>query len=387
MDAGMTSRERLLAAIRHQEPDRVPVSPRIGAFLTDYYGCSCWQHELRAAKEFDFDPLIILPSPARNYVQAHTASGEDLPGVRLTLQVSDQGDRREYRRIFETPAGRLTDAASRPKPGRFYGRSPDFQRLEPLVKDREDLERLRYLFPEPLASALDHARLIDEAVGDRGLTEVTINGAIDYRATDAVGLTNLLLMYAADRPFFDAIVALFQEQVLKETRACLEAGVKIIFGTGFSYSLSQGWSPRTYREVFKPLIREHVDLVHSYDALYHFYDDGRMMEILPDLAEAGVDVVSTLTPPPVGDVDLAEAKRVVGDRMCLKGWVDLLYVVQRGTPEEIRETVREAILTAAPGGGFILGSSDSFRDTEVGNVRAYFEAARDYGDYRHLGQA
>lgn len=54
----MTSRERLLAAIRHEEPGRVPVSPRLGAFLGDNYGCSRWQHEIKAAKEFDFDSVI-----------------------------------------------------------------------------------------------------------------------------------------------------------------------------------------------------------------------------------------------------------------------------------------------------------------------------------------
>jgi len=56
----MTSRERLLAAIHHQEGDRVPVSPRATNFLREYYGCACWLHVLKAAQEFDFDPIIIL---------------------------------------------------------------------------------------------------------------------------------------------------------------------------------------------------------------------------------------------------------------------------------------------------------------------------------------
>jgi uroporphyrinogen decarboxylase len=77
---------------------------------------------------------------------------------------------------------------------------------------------------------------------------------------------------------------------------------------------------------------------------------------------------------------------MVGDRICLNGNIDLIYVIKMGTPEQIREAVRQAILDAAPGGGFILGTSDSIRDTEPENVRAYFQAARDYGDYRHLGR-
>ena len=54
----MSSRERLLSAIFHEESDFVPVSPRI--ILNDIYECSCWMHLLRAGREFNFDPHIIL---------------------------------------------------------------------------------------------------------------------------------------------------------------------------------------------------------------------------------------------------------------------------------------------------------------------------------------
>jgi uroporphyrinogen decarboxylase len=85
----------------------------------------------------------------------------------------------------------------------------------------------------------------------------------------------------------------------------------------------------------------------------------------------------------VGDVDLAETKRLYGDRTCLKGYVDLLYVLKMGTVEDVERTVRGAIQVAAPGGGFILGTSDSIREgTPAENVRAYFETAHKYGHYK-----
>ena len=62
--------------------------------------------------------------------------------------------------------------------------------------------------------------------------------------------------------------------------------------------------------------------------------------------------------------------------------MDLLYVIIEGTVELIEDRVREAIEIAAPGGGFVLGTSDSIREgTPVENVRAYFEAAHRYGAY------
>jgi uroporphyrinogen decarboxylase len=88
----------------------------------------------------------------------------------------------------------------------------------------------------------------------------------------------------------------------------------------------------------------------------------------------------------MGDVCLAQAKAEFGDKICFNGNVDLIHVIKDGTPELIRHTVRQLILDAAPGGGFLLGTSDSIRDAERTNVQAFFEAARTYGDYSHLGK-
>jgi uroporphyrinogen decarboxylase len=191
-----------------------------------------------------------------------------------------------------------------------------------------------------------------------------------------------MIDYYDDRAFFDRQVAFFGEYSLALLEAALELGVRNVFHTWYYASLSAGWSPAIFRECFVPLLRRHADRVHAYGGIYHVYDDGKMRGTLGDYVSAGADVVETLTPPPVGDVDLAEAKRLYGDRTCLKGYVDLLYVLKMGTVEDVVRTVREAIEVAAPGGGFILGTSDSIREgTPQENVRAYFETAHKYGRY------
>ena len=127
------------------------------------------------------------------------------------------------------------------------------------------------------------------------------------------------------------------------------------------------------------MITECIDLVHEHGLLYHLYDDGKCSAVLTDWADAGVDCAETLPPPPMGDVDLAEAKRRVGSRMCLKGNVDLYNVVRQMSPDGIRDVVRETLQAGAPGGRFILSTSDSIRNgTPVENVRAYMEAAQEF---------
>ena len=100
------------------------------------------------------------------------------------------------------------------------------------------------------------------------------------------------------------------------------------------------------------------------------------------IADTGVDILETCTPPPVGDFDLALAKQKVGHKITIKGYIDLIYVVQQGAPDLIDRTIREAMEIAKPGGGFIIGSSDSFREgTPKENIAAYFKACKQYGKY------
>ena len=134
------------------------------------------------------------------------------------------------------------------------------------------------------------------------------------------------------------------------------------------------------REFFLPLIKEQASLVHGEGAHYHYYDDGKTMDILPMMLEAGVDLFETCTPRPAGDFDLRRAREIVGDRMTLMGYTDIENVLHRGTPEVVEETVREACEVLGPGGRFIVGNSDGvLEQSPVENMKAYFSAARRYG--------
>jgi hypothetical protein len=97
-------------------------------------------------------------------------------------------------------------------------------------------------------------------------------------------------------------------------------------------------------------------------------------------SEAGVDVLETCTPPPVGDVEFAEAIKLCRGKMTLMGHTDLIYVIKEGTVEDVREAVRKACQIGGTDGCFILGTSDSIREgTPVENIDAYFKYGREYG--------
>jgi len=371
--AEMTGKERLMAAVRHEEPDRVPICPRITFGWLDPDG----SHRLEELYSPAIDPMEIVSPATPNYLISYP-EGYDLPDVRAEQTRYQDAEYVVVERTFHTPAGQLSDRTKIPPLGREYGMSPNPIKTEFLVKGPDDLAALRYVLAE-IKGNYDHVRTRMAEMGDRGIVSVNIMSDLCHQAGDARDMQDLMVDYYVDRPFFDELLGLFQERTITETRAALECGAEWIFLNSYYNSLSAGWSPAIFEEVFVPNITAVVELAHGCGARVNYYDDGKLDESMELIADCGVDVLETCTPPPVGDFDLADAKARIGAKTTLKGYVDLIYVVLRGTPELVERTVAEAMEIGKPGGGFIIGSSDSFREgTPPENMHAYFKACLKY---------
>ena len=407
MTPQMTSKQRLLTAARCEEPDRVPVAPSMWHLLRKWYGNRSWPFEIEAGRRHDFDPMPHLGAfegpPFHSSVRLLNGSYgfegrsycEDMAaGVTVDVRMERHEDHTLVWRKIKTPAGDLSDAVRQALPPSNYGFGDcqttgwvPVERTERLIKGPEDVERVRFLLTMPTEGQLTVIRKVSELIGEDGLLSVDCMSPVDYQANAAMSLAALQGAYHSDRSLFDAVIDLFWGYTMELTRAYLEAGAEMVAGCWYDCGESDGWSAEQYREVFLPRLTEHVELTHEFGALYEYNEEGKVMGLLPMLQEAGIDVLKTLTPPPVGDADLAEVKRTVGDSICLRGYIDGVAVIEQSTPAQIEEAVREAILTAAPGGGFIIGSTQPITvNTPDENVRAYFRACREYGDYRHLGQ-
>ena len=109
-----------------------------------------------------------------------------------------------------------------------------------------------------------------------------------------------------------------------------------------------------------------------------FHSDGNLVSILDDLLELGMSGLHPIEP---DAMDLGELKRRYGDRVCLCGHISV-DVLSRGTLQEVDALVKEAIRIAAPGGGYIAGSSNSIAYyCQPENVRAIQQAIQKYGRY------
>jgi uroporphyrinogen decarboxylase len=98
--------------------------------------------------------------------------------------------------------------------------------------------------------------------------------------------------------------------------------------------------------------------------------------------ESDLTGIEPLEPPPMGDCDLGEIKRVYGDTLSLKGNLHTTDVMLMGTPERVEEACKKAIDDAAAGGGFILSTGDQTpRDTPDINIETMRRVAETYGRY------
>ncbi len=139
------------------------------------------------------------------------------------------------------------------------------------------------------------------------------------------------------------------------------------------------FSPRTYRELVKPLHRELFDYLHAHtDARVLFHTCGSVRTLLPDLIEAGVDILNPVQVSAAG-MDSAELKREFGRELAFwGGGVDTQRVLGRGTPDEVRAEVLRRIDDLAPGGGFVFAAVHNIQpNVPPENVIAMWRALRE----------
>ena len=110
-----------------------------------------------------------------------------------------------------------------------------------------------------------------------------------------------------------------------------------------------------------------------------YHSDGDIRPVLEDLIGCGFNGLHPIEPKAMDIVDL---KQRYGDQLCLIGNIDLGYTLTRGTPEEVAAEVKQRIKDLAPGGGYIVSSSNSVPEyVPLANYKAMIETARAFGRY------
>ncbi len=385
-----SSRERILTAMRHQEPDRVPLwnlwRRQDTAFsYDDEIG------RVEAVLEMGLDDTVLLKPPGPREEQLvqpawiHPAEGR--------AYVTPPGGETDYpvlTKEYRTPEGPLRQSVKLTDDWPFGEDIPmlsDFnvsRSVRMLVNGRDDLSKARYLLKDPtrdqIAEFRSTAGKLRDFSHDRG---VLLEGGWICLADMAVwiyGMERLIEAAIDDPGFVRELLQFVFEWERPRLELLLEEKVDVLVHSAW-YEMPRFWSPRLYREFIKPLLAEEVKLAHGAGVPFTYILTAGSSMIMDDLLEIGVDAIRGVDPIQ-GDDDLALIEQKAGDKITIWGGMNSAITLGRGTPEEIRDAVDHAIRTCAPGGGFVLHPVDQiFSDTPMENVRIMIDRWKEVGRY------
>ncbi len=361
----MTAKERVKQALGHQEPDRVPVdfwsSREMDDKLLSYLGLTS-REELLTQFGVDFryieGPVYIGP-PLR---VDPDGTAYDLRGVpRRQQTIAGDGWQESYWEVSDYPLADCTTPAEVAAYDNWP--SPDWFDYSVIQAQCEGCGEACVVFS-----------------GDRLNRIAQLKPAMYLRGIDQI-LVDLLI--APD--IFAAIVGRLRDFYLEYERRILEAaagGIDLVM-TGDDFGAQDGpiMSVAKWRETLQPGFAAFIELAHQYNVPVMHHSCGAVSEFIPDFIDSGLDVLQSIQPG-VRGMDHARIKREFGGDIAFAGGISIQHNLPYGSPEQVREEVKQLFEGMNPGGGYFGGTSHTIQaDVPSDNILALMEAYREFGAY------
>ena len=349
----MTSRERVLSAARRRTPDRVPRHIQIEAYV--------WERLVERLGTAD------LPAALRDDV-----AGVGPNATRLKT---------DYLPYFSNPAMDWDEWGR----GRVWDSQHQYaEYFYPLDKAETADEILNYPWPD-LTEPYRYTGLDERVAGLQARGYAVCGGLAETVFEIAWQLRSM------DRLFDDMIhedekAALLLDHItdrrVSAAQAYARAGVDMIqLGDDVAMQDNLLMSRKMWRTWFGPRLKRVIDAAKAIkpDVLIEYHSDGKINNLVPDLIEAGIDILNPVQPE---CVDHLWIKAEFGERLSFSGGLGVQSVLPFGTPDEVRAHVRETIEALGAGGGLLIGPSHVVeRDVPMENFFAMIEAIDEYGKY------
>ena len=380
--AAITHRQRLQLTLNHQEPDRVPLdfgtggntspTPEVYSQLAKIYHVQSpiqyVPHMMRLARvdeiilrALEIDTRPIYMNPVSIGIRPCTEPGFFYDEWGVKWREFDSGGV-VYREPAESP---LQNASI------------------------DDLERYPW-WPDPN----DPQRYVGVHAAAQKLYQKTDYALIGCPAFNSVwerayllcGYARMLEGLVSESEFVHAVFRKITDIVLIQLRQFLAlAGstlevVKI--GDDLGGQQNCLMSPATYRQTIKPYHHEIFNCIHQNSPAKAFlHTCGSVAKMLPDLVEAGVEILNPVQVSAKG-MDTAVLKQIFGSKLTFWGAVDTQWVLPHGNQEDVKAEVRRRIQDLGPGGGYVVAPVHNIQpDVSADNVITMYQAAREYGRY------
>jgi len=380
----MTSRERILTVLQGGLPDRVPVAP----FIQEEY--LAWVYPGRRhldrvdtvvelSRELAFDVItkhnrfMTPPFMRRDHlnwrVRRETAREEALWVTRVEIT---------------TPDRTLTQESAVPDAGVATQGLMSATRKH-LLETPDDIASFIRWLPaldaETAQAMRETAAGWRRAVGDLGINAPWGWAGVFNYASDLWGIENLMVAPYTDEALYHALMEALTIHMAAYNLPLVEGGADAI-GLQGHIANARSVSPDYFMSFVYPYEKRLIDAIHGAGAFTVYHNCGCARAFYPCYRELGMTLWETVSEPPQGDNDLAEAKSVMGDRVCLLGNLDQLRFLKTATPAEVDAKARAIVRLGKPGGRYLFAASDFLENnTPLENVQAMLRAAEAEGAY------
>lgn len=304
----MTRKERMLAAIRREPVDRIPVT----TYNFCPYGGS------RHAREPAYADLIELVVATTGMLckASHTKSWAQSPDTLAVSSVARTETLTRVTRTIPTPKGDLTAVIDKPDD------QPAYQ-TEPFIKTDEDIER--YLSVDWVPGAIDLSAPVRvyQELGDRGLVYVGYHDPM-HDAARLFDFEDFTIRCLTDLPAVLRLIDHLYERIEDQTRRLLDRcrGYDfLIYTAGPELATPPMMSPELFGALVTPYQQRLVAIIRDAGFPVSLHCHGRVRLVLDDILSCGFDMLEPIEPPPQGDISLQELLDRVAGRMTVTGHI------------------------------------------------------------------
>lgn len=337
----MTSEDRVIKALRHEQVDRVPTFE--------------W---------FIDNKVINAIKPGATYEDFIYEMDIDAICIDLDYENEQIGDN-----LYVDEWGMVKKRSTEAHPVPVSGP----------IKSMKDLDR--YSPPDP--DTPERYKSLEECIKKHGGKK-----AIILHLNDVFSIPSRLMTFEdfmvsiADEPkLVEGLIDMTVEVNLKLAKQAVKRGVKIIYtGDDYAYNSGPMVSPKTFEKIFYPRLKKIIQGYKDLGLIVIKHTDGNIKPILDMIIGSGIDCLDPIDP--IAGMDLGEMKKRYGERIALKGNVDCAGTLAFGSVEETIEETKRCLSIAAPGSGYIISSSNSIHSSvNPNNYIAMLETIKKYGKY------
>jgi len=376
----MTPRERVIMALSHEEPDKVPTALGGGSYgiVDDLY--------IRLLKFLDL--------------------GKPVPPFRVGHNISYMDDRlleklgTDIRYCWPglLPNSPVVSGVNEETFYDYYGQAwkralPYYYAGDPILKETDNVDDIDHLVHWPeltdsrwMAGVVERARMLSEQTDYFVVLRMVASHGPFQTACDLRGTETFLMDMALNPEFAETLLDKVTTVLEGLIKLAMQAGGKYfdmieLPGDDYAGNTNPIMSPAMFRKFIKPCIKRLVIAVKEHDpnTKIMLHSDGAITKLLEDIIDLSIDVIHPLEPLLATDLDVVKEK--FGQQVTFLGGIDISHAML-GSREEVIVEVKHRIAQLAHGGGYILAPSNHLQaNVPMENVVALFQSAHEFGKY------